>query len=179
MAYRVAEHHLRLSPRTPLLSSRHTMTTLWTAFSLDTSPKRCLSSLEVWRPVTGVSSSGSLQPSAICKHRSSSYKAHKQLKLLAPVGVSYEPGYEGFVELSKQIMEGRNSKQQQQAVLGVLDALLPPDAPTTFRKIFPLKQVWHLSQSPNSSLPVIITCYKHAVRGISRYQCSLGLSVAR
>ncbi|DBB04379.1 TPA: hypothetical protein ACH3X1_012866 [Trebouxia sp. C0004] len=55
-------------------------------------------------------------------------------------GVPYEPGYDGFVELSKQIMEGRNSKQQQQAVLGVLDALLPPNAPTTFRKIFPLKQ---------------------------------------
>lgn len=55
-------------------------------------------------------------------------------------GIPYEPGYDGFVELSKQIMEGRNSKQQQQAVLGVLDALLPPDAPTTFRKIFPFKQ---------------------------------------
>ncbi|DBA78089.1 TPA: hypothetical protein ACH3X2_008062 [Trebouxia sp. C0005] len=55
-------------------------------------------------------------------------------------GVPYEPGYDGFVELSKQIMEGRTSKQQQQAVLGVLDALLPPDAPTTFRKIFPFKQ---------------------------------------
>lgn len=38
-------------------------------------------------------------------------------------------------------MSGRNSKQQQQAVLGVLDALMPPNAPTTFRKIFPLKQV--------------------------------------
>jgi len=86
---------------------------------------------------------------------------------LASVGVPYEPGYDGFVELSKQIMDGRNSKQQQQAVLGVLDALLPPDAPTTFRKIFPLKQVQHLSKS-TFSLPVT-TCYKHAVRSTSRY----------
>ena len=53
----------------------------------------------------------------------------------------YEPGYEGFVELSKQIMSGRNSKQQQQAVLGVLEALMPPNAPATFRKLFPFKQV--------------------------------------
>ena len=53
----------------------------------------------------------------------------------------YEPGYEGFVELSKQIMSGRNSKQQQRAVLGVLEALMPPNAPTTFRTLFPFKQV--------------------------------------
>ncbi len=58
-----------------------------------------------------------------------------------PAGVPYEPGYDGFVELSKQIMSGRNSKQQQQAVSGVLGALLPPNAPTTFRKVFPFKQV--------------------------------------
>lgn len=54
----------------------------------------------------------------------------------------YEPGYEGFVELSKQIMSGRNSKQQQRAVLSVLDALMPPNAPTTFRTLFPFKQVY-------------------------------------
>jgi hypothetical protein len=95
----------------------------------------------------------------ICLHRPSSNKAQKQLKLLAPVGVPYEPGYDGFVELSKQIMEGRNSKQQQQAVLGVLDALLPPDAPTTFRKIFPLKQVRHLSQ-----FTIFSACKRHMLQ---------------
>jgi len=106
-----------------------------------------------------------------------SNKLQNQLKLLAPAGVPYEPGYDGFVELSKQIMEGRNSKQQQQAVLGVLDALLPPDAPSTFRKIFPLKQVRHLSKF-TFSLPVITTCYKHAVRRTSRYERSSDVSVA-
>ena len=60
--------------------------------------------------------------------------------------VPYEPGYDGFVDLSKQIMSGRNSKQQQEAVSGVLGSLMPPDAPTTFRKLFPLKQA-------SSSLP--------------------------
>lgn len=58
-----------------------------------------------------------------------------------PSDAPYEPGYEGFVELSKQIMSGRNSKQQQQAVLGVLEALMPPNAPATFRRLFPFKQV--------------------------------------
>ena len=38
-------------------------------------------------------------------------------------------------------MDGRNSKQQQQAVLGVLEALMPPNAPATFRKLFPFRQV--------------------------------------
>ena len=28
------------------------------------------------------------------------------------------PGYEGFVDLSKEIMKGRSSKQQQQTVSG-------------------------------------------------------------
>lgn len=53
----------------------------------------------------------------------------------------YEPGYEGFVDLSTKIMDGRNSKQQQESVLGVLHALMPPNAPTTFRKLFPFRQV--------------------------------------
>lgn len=43
--------------------------------------------------------------------------------------------------MSTKIMDGRNSKQQQQAVLGVLDALMPPNAPATFRKLFPFRQV--------------------------------------
>ena len=110
-------------------------------------------------------------------HRPFSNSVQKQSKLLASVGIPYEPGYDGFVELSKQIMEGRNSKQQQQAVLGVLDALLPPDAPTTFRKIFPFKQVRHLSHFTHF-LPVNVTCHKHAVRSTSRYGSSSCVSVA-
>lgn len=56
-------------------------------------------------------------------------------------GEPYKPGYEGFVDLSTKIMDGRNSKQQQQAVSGVLEALMPPNAPATFRKLFPFRQV--------------------------------------
>lgn len=53
----------------------------------------------------------------------------------------YEEGYKGFVDLSTKIMDGRNSRQQQQAVSGVLESLMPPNAPTTFRKLFPFRQV--------------------------------------
>ena len=37
-------------------------------------------------------------------------------------GKPYKPGYDGFVDLSREMMKGRNSKQQQQAVSGVLGA---------------------------------------------------------
>ncbi len=53
----------------------------------------------------------------------------------------YTEGFEGFVELSKETMRGRNSLGQQQTVAGVLQSLLPPDAPNTFRKLFPLSRV--------------------------------------
>lgn len=39
------------------------------------------------------------------------------------VGREYEQSYDGFVDLSREIMKGRNSKQQQQAVSGVLGVL--------------------------------------------------------
>ena len=35
-------------------------------------------------------------------------------------------GYSGFVDLSKQIMKGRNAQQQQAAVAQVLQSLMPP-----------------------------------------------------
>jgi hypothetical protein len=35
------------------------------------------------------------------------------------------PGYDGFVDLSKQIMQGRNAQQQQQLVAIVLQSLVP------------------------------------------------------
>ncbi|MGB7249677.1 MAG: DUF4033 domain-containing protein [Phormidesmis sp.] len=34
-------------------------------------------------------------------------------------------GYSGFVDLSKQIMQGRNAQQQQAAVAGILQSLVP------------------------------------------------------
>ena len=56
-------------------------------------------------------------------------------------------------------MSGRNSKQQQQAVLGVLDALMPPNAPTTFRTLFPFKQV-HV---PIAVCISVVNAYVYAV----------------
>ncbi len=70
-------------------------------------------------------------------------KEYDQLSLLTCfcVGREYAPGYEGFVELSREIMKGRNSKQQQQAVSGVLGSLMPPQAAERFRKWFPVSKV--------------------------------------
>lgn len=52
----------------------------------------------------------------------------------------YDGTYEGFVELSREIMRGRTSKQQQETVAGVLGSLLPPQAPERFRRWFPLNR---------------------------------------
>lgn len=41
--------------------------------------------------------------------------------------------WEGFVDISREIMRGRNSKQQQETVAGVLLSVMPPDAPAVFR----------------------------------------------
>jgi hypothetical protein len=38
-------------------------------------------------------------------------------------------------------MRGRNSKEQQETVAGVLAGLLPPQAPERFRQWFPLNKV--------------------------------------
>ena len=56
-------------------------------------------------------------------------------------GKPYRPGYDGFVDLSKEIMKGRSSKQQQQTVAGVLGGLMPPEASVRFRKWFPVSKV--------------------------------------
>ena len=56
-------------------------------------------------------------------------------------GKEYAPGYEGIVELSKEIVRGRSSKQQQETVSNILDSLLPPDAGKAFRRLFPFSQV--------------------------------------
>lgn len=55
-------------------------------------------------------------------------------------GLPFKEGFQGFVELSKEMMRGRNSQQQQQTVAGVLESLLPPNAPASFRKLFPMSQ---------------------------------------
>ncbi|CAG9461679.1 unnamed protein product [Pedinophyceae sp. YPF-701] len=45
--------------------------------------------------------------------------------------------YEGFVDISRLIMAGRNSPQQRDAVRGVLMSIMPEGAPAQFRKLFP------------------------------------------
>lgn len=55
-------------------------------------------------------------------------------------GRKYKQGYDGFVELSKEIMKGRNSQQQREAVGGVLDSLMPPEAQKSFRNLFPFSR---------------------------------------
>lgn len=52
----------------------------------------------------------------------------------------YDGTYDGFVELSREIMRGRNTREQQEAVAGVLGSLLPPYAPERFRRWFPLNK---------------------------------------
>jgi len=63
-------------------------------------------------------------------------------KQLGPkfAGEDYGPGYEGFVELSKNVMKGRNSEQQREAIGNILSALLPPEAAARFRRWFPLSK---------------------------------------
>ena len=46
--------------------------------------------------------------------------------------------WEGFVDISRDVMRGRNSKQQQETVAGVLTSIMPPGAPAQFKKLFPL-----------------------------------------
>lgn len=46
------------------------------------------------------------------------------------------PGYEGFVELSRQIMRGRNADQQQQVVAIVLKSLVPGPVLYMIRTMF-------------------------------------------
>ena len=52
----------------------------------------------------------------------------------------FDGTYDDFVELSREIMRGRNTKQQQEAVAGVLDSLLPPQSPERFKQWFPLSR---------------------------------------
>lgn len=40
------------------------------------------------------------------------------MQLPAAAGLPYEEGFQGFVQLSKEMMRGRNSLQQQQTVAG-------------------------------------------------------------
>ena len=55
-------------------------------------------------------------------------------------GKPYDGTYEGFVELSREIMRGRTTKEQQDTVASVLSGLLPPQSPERFRKWFPLNK---------------------------------------
>ncbi|KAI8102171.1 hypothetical protein M9435_005777 [Picochlorum sp. BPE23] len=55
-------------------------------------------------------------------------------------GLPYDGTYEGYVELSREIMKGRNTAQVQELVAGILDSLLPPQSPERFKKWFPLNK---------------------------------------
>lgn len=55
-------------------------------------------------------------------------------------GSPYEDTYEGYVELSREIMKGRNTKQVHELVAGILDGLLPPQSPERFKEWFPLNK---------------------------------------
>lgn len=55
-------------------------------------------------------------------------------------GKPYDGTYDGFVELSREIMRGRSTKEQQETVASVLSGLLPPQSPERFRKWFPLNR---------------------------------------
>lgn len=46
-------------------------------------------------------------------------------------------GYDGFVDLSKQIMRGRNPQQQQELVERVLKSLIPSPVVFLIRTFFP------------------------------------------
>lgn len=49
--------------------------------------------------------------------------------------------WDSFVELSREIMKGRNTREQQETVAGVLAGLLPPQAPERFRRWFPPNKI--------------------------------------
>jgi hypothetical protein len=55
-------------------------------------------------------------------------------------GLPYDGTYEGYVELSREIMKGRNTEQVQELVAGILDSLLPPQSPERFKQWFPLNK---------------------------------------
>jgi hypothetical protein len=52
----------------------------------------------------------------------------------------FDGTYDSFVELSREIMRGRTTKQQQETVASVLGSLLPPQSPQRFRQWFPLSR---------------------------------------
>ena len=61
-----------------------------------------------------------------------SYKMSQALGKETKIG-----GYDGFVDLSKQIMQGRNAKEQQVIVAKVLQSLVPSPALWAIRTFFP------------------------------------------
>jgi hypothetical protein len=68
-------------------------------------------------------------------------------KMASAVGkASPLKGYDGFVDLSKQIMQGRNAHEQQELVAVVLRSLVPPQLLWLIRNLFsPTKLVCELN----------------------------------
>ncbi|NEQ52391.1 MAG: DUF4033 domain-containing protein, partial [Leptolyngbya sp. SIO3F4] len=65
--------------------------------------------------------------------------AHKMSKAVGER--SNQKGYDGFVELSQKIMQGRNSQQQQQLVAIVLQSLVPAPVLWGIRTFFSPNQL--------------------------------------
>lgn len=57
---------------------------------------------------------------------------HSRLWCGTPAGQKFDGSWDGFVDLSREIMRGRNSLEQQETVAGVLAGLLPPQVPASF-----------------------------------------------
>jgi hypothetical protein len=55
-------------------------------------------------------------------------------------GLPFDGTYEGYVELSREIMKGRNTSQVHSLVAGILGSLLPPQSPERFKEWFPLNR---------------------------------------
>lgn len=96
----------------------------------------------VYRPVH--QQDGKRETSATCA--GDTFKGHPSQR--APCSaraqiLNYKPtqtGFDGFVEVSKQIMKGRSSPQQREIVKQVLYSIMPPGSPRMFRLLFPPNQ---------------------------------------
>lgn len=56
-------------------------------------------------------------------------------------GRPYKAGYEGFVDLSREIMKGRSPAEQQQAITDMLESVMSDEMAARFKRWFPLTKV--------------------------------------
>lgn len=80
-------------------------------------------------------------------------------------GVKYESGYDGYVELSREVLKGRNSQQQQELVAETLGSLMPDAAAEKFRASFPLSKAslllsTQLQEPPPPHIHMHLHCHR-------------------